>query len=220
MENIDDELVELSTNLDERGLVASEDIPLDVLILHIPAELLLFGSNDIPNICDIDKCAIFIYLEYFKGEDSDHIDFISMLPDSFDSTVKANADLMPEDIQEELKKLDALIDVCQGKFIERYPDHPLDIDLFRWAYMNVNTRCVSVESRIGMAPLFDFLNHSIVDQNARVGSGEEEGLMVFATRDIAKGEQVLLKLKRKDLYKIRTSRRLDAGRAIWLHDWE
>jgi hypothetical protein len=135
----DEENVELSTKIGERGLLASRDIPFDGLILHIQPDKLIFGTKD--DVCDIDRCAFFIFLEYMKGKESLHFDFISMLPERFDKTLAAEIDFLPSEMQVELTKLHNLINESRSQFVKRYPEViPIDVDLYRWCYMNVNTR--------------------------------------------------------------------------------
>ncbi|KAI9206274.1 uncharacterized protein BJ171DRAFT_497154 [Polychytrium aggregatum] len=137
--------------------------------------------------------------------------YVAMLPTEFDSVAsqlpEELARLLPSDLQDKIKEQRHKLkqDWTAGwdflKNIDRASEYAsMDERLFEWAWLAVSTRCITLESTknktmdctIALAPMLDFLNHSLEAQVETGFDPTTRSFKITTRRPYRRGTEVFI----------------------------
>lgn len=194
-----------------RGLLANTHINIHDTIIQVPRNLLFTRdllpntTNNNSNISEHTAIALSLLIEREKGESSFWKPYIDTIPNSFNFMPIYHMELCTKYLPIEiLSILQLQISRFQSAYESAsiaYPelldkDHK---DLFQWAWLAVNTRCISLNpsppltnNKIALAPFLDLLNHSHETDMTTYFDPQLNSLVIKTLTPFTKNSQVFI----------------------------
>lgn len=155
-----------------KGLISKKEFAKGNVFLRIPKDLIITietVQKELGNflISEIQALVLFLAAMRSKRLDGDWNEYLNAIPENIFLPMFMNPEILKftcQNLKDHAKKqmkafdkdIAAILDLKLG----------LDTDVLKWAWLAVNTRCVTLRSRkdgyptIALMPFLDFLNHS------------------------------------------------------------